>query len=173
MGALMPDAELLSKLVSFDSTSDKSNLSIVDFICDYLDDSRITLVRQDDSDGDKYNVVARVAVGEAVKVVPDRCVADLGIRLPPGMDSAAMIDRVRGPLKSRTSPTNCSLSASLSRPAASSIRRFMPFAAALERRRLRGYSLTCAEPIPSRDRLIRAAGVRKRSKRRRDEGATS
>ena len=63
MSAMLSDAELLAKLVSFDSTSHKSNLPIVDFICDYLDDSRFTIIRQLNVEGDKANVVVRVGEG--------------------------------------------------------------------------------------------------------------
>ncbi len=58
MTALLSDAELLAKLVSLDSTSHNNNLPIVDFICNYLDDPRITLIRQLSPDGDKANVIA-------------------------------------------------------------------------------------------------------------------
>ena len=64
MQPMLSDRELLARLVAFDSTSDKSNLPIVDFICDYLDDPRITLVRQLAPAGDKANVIVRVG-GEA------------------------------------------------------------------------------------------------------------
>ncbi len=37
MGSLLSDADLLSRLVDFDSTSRNSNLPIADFLCDYLD----------------------------------------------------------------------------------------------------------------------------------------
>lgn len=42
--------------------------------------------------------VARIEGGVAINVVPERCVIDLGIRLLPGMRSAAMIERVRAAL---------------------------------------------------------------------------
>ena len=34
---LLSDADLLARLVAFDSTSRNSNLPIADFLCDYLD----------------------------------------------------------------------------------------------------------------------------------------
>ena len=39
--------------------------------------------------------VARIAGGEAVNVIPDRCVIDLGVRLLPGMNTEAAIEWVR------------------------------------------------------------------------------
>jgi len=39
--------------------------------------------------------VARIAGGEAVNVIPDRCVIDLGLRLLPGMNTEAAIEWVR------------------------------------------------------------------------------
>lgn len=39
--------------------------------------------------------VARVAGGVAINIVPDRATVELGVRLLPGMDSAAMVERVR------------------------------------------------------------------------------
>ena len=43
--AMMTDQELLSRLVSFDTTSELSNRPIVDFICDYLDRPGLTVLR--------------------------------------------------------------------------------------------------------------------------------
>ena len=39
--------------------------------------------------------VARIAGGEAVNVIPDRCVVDLGLRLLPGMNTEAAIEWIR------------------------------------------------------------------------------
>lgn len=39
--------------------------------------------------------VARVAGGEAVNIIPDRCAVELGVRVLPGMDPQDMIERVR------------------------------------------------------------------------------
>ncbi len=39
--------------------------------------------------------VARVEGGVAINIVPDRATIDLGVRLLPGMESAAMVERVR------------------------------------------------------------------------------
>ena len=46
MKALLPDLELLERLVAFDSTSHRSNLPIVDFLRDYLDRPGIRLTLQ-------------------------------------------------------------------------------------------------------------------------------
>jgi acetylornithine deacetylase len=55
---LLPDADVLRRLVAFDSTSANSNLPIADFICDYLDRPGARIVRNASPDGGKTNVVA-------------------------------------------------------------------------------------------------------------------
>ena len=47
-----------------------------------------------ESPGPSLNV-ARVEGGTAINVVPDRCVVDVGVRLLPGMDAAAVAARLR------------------------------------------------------------------------------
>jgi acetylornithine deacetylase len=54
----LSDADLLSRLVAFDSTSRNSNLPIADFLCDYLDRPGIRIDRNPSADGGKVNVVA-------------------------------------------------------------------------------------------------------------------
>lgn len=54
----LPDAELLARLVGFDSTSRNSNLPIADFLCEYLDRSGVRIARNPSSDGTKANVIA-------------------------------------------------------------------------------------------------------------------
>lgn len=54
----LSDADLLSRLVAFDSTSRNSNLPIADFLCDYLDRPGIRIDRNLSADGKKANVVA-------------------------------------------------------------------------------------------------------------------
>jgi acetylornithine deacetylase len=56
--ALLSDAELLTRLVAFDSTSRNSNLPIADFLCDYLDRPGIRVERNLSPDGTKTNVIA-------------------------------------------------------------------------------------------------------------------
>ncbi|MFL6232283.1 MAG: acetylornithine deacetylase [Thermoanaerobaculia bacterium] len=58
MPALLSDAELLARLVGFDSTSRNSNLPIADFLCSYLDRPGIRIARNPSSDGTKANVIA-------------------------------------------------------------------------------------------------------------------
>ena len=58
--ATLPDAELLRRLVAYDSTSRNSNLPIADFICDYLDRPGIRVERHPAPGGDKTNLVAFV-----------------------------------------------------------------------------------------------------------------
>src|SRR6185503_529299 len=47
-----------------------------------------------ESPGPSLNV-ARVEGGTAINVVPDRCVVEVGVRLLPGMDAAAVATRLR------------------------------------------------------------------------------
>jgi acetylornithine deacetylase len=54
----LSDADLLSHLVAFDSTSRNSNLPIADFLCDYLDRPWIRIDRNPSADGTKANVIA-------------------------------------------------------------------------------------------------------------------
>ena len=44
-GQLLTDAALLERLVAFDTTSHRSNLPLVDFVCDYLDRPSVRLER--------------------------------------------------------------------------------------------------------------------------------
>jgi len=60
MTTVLTDAQLLARLVGFDSTSRHSNLPIADFICDYLDRPGIRIRRQPSPDGEKVNVLAFV-----------------------------------------------------------------------------------------------------------------
>ena len=53
---LLSDAELLARLVAFDSTSRNSNLPIADFLCDYLDRPGVRIARNPSADGTKTNV---------------------------------------------------------------------------------------------------------------------
>jgi acetylornithine deacetylase len=57
MPTLLSDAELLARLVGFDSTSRNSNLPIADFLCDYLDRPGVRIARNPSSDGTKANVI--------------------------------------------------------------------------------------------------------------------
>lgn len=57
MSGLLSNAELLSRLVGFDSTSRNSNLPIADFIADYLDRPGIRIQRRPAPDGDKTNLL--------------------------------------------------------------------------------------------------------------------
>lgn len=54
----LSDAELLARLVGFDSTSRNSNLPIADFLCDYLDRPGVRIARNPSADGGKTNVIA-------------------------------------------------------------------------------------------------------------------
>ena len=57
MSGLLSNAELLSRLVGFDSTSRNSNLPIADFIADYLDRPGIRSIRRPSPDGEKTNLL--------------------------------------------------------------------------------------------------------------------
>jgi acetylornithine deacetylase len=56
--AALSDADLLARLVAFDTTSRNSNLPLADFLCDYLDRPGLRIVRQPSPDGTKTNVIA-------------------------------------------------------------------------------------------------------------------
>ena len=60
MTSILPDAELLARLVAFDTTSHNSNLPIADFICDYLDRPDVRIDRNPSADGEKVNLVVTV-----------------------------------------------------------------------------------------------------------------
>lgn len=55
---LLSDADLLTRLVAFDSTSRNSNLPIADFLCEYLDRPGVLIDRNPSPDGTKTNIVA-------------------------------------------------------------------------------------------------------------------
>lgn len=57
MTSSMTDRELLKQLVSFDTTSVKSNLPIADFICDYLEGEGVLIERHPNEDGSKVNLL--------------------------------------------------------------------------------------------------------------------
>jgi acetylornithine deacetylase len=54
----LTDADLLARLVAFDSTSRNSNLPIADFLCEYLDRPGVRIDRNPSPDGTKVNLVA-------------------------------------------------------------------------------------------------------------------
>lgn len=60
MPGTLADSELLARLVGFDSVSHKSNLPMADFLCDYLDDPKIEIVRNYNADRSKVNLVMRI-----------------------------------------------------------------------------------------------------------------
>src|SRR6202011_1484569 len=55
--AALTDADLLARLVAFDSTSRNSNLPIADFLCDYLDRPGVRVLRNPSPGGDKVNLI--------------------------------------------------------------------------------------------------------------------
>ncbi|HXO21880.1 MAG TPA: acetylornithine deacetylase [Thermoanaerobaculia bacterium] len=60
MRRLLPDADLLARLVAFDSTSCNSNLPIADFLADYLDRPGARIDRNVSAAGDKANLIVHV-----------------------------------------------------------------------------------------------------------------
>ncbi|HEX3552257.1 MAG TPA: acetylornithine deacetylase [Thermoanaerobaculia bacterium] len=56
----LADAELLARLVAFDTTSRNSNLPLADFLCDYLDRPGVRIARNPSADGRKANLVVWV-----------------------------------------------------------------------------------------------------------------
>ena len=59
--APLADADLLARLVAFDTTSHRSNRELADFICDYLDRPGVRITRHPTADGAKLNLI--VAAG--------------------------------------------------------------------------------------------------------------
>lgn len=57
MITMLSDQDLLARLVAFDTTSHRSNLGLVDFLCDYLDLPGVEVVRNASPEGDKANLV--------------------------------------------------------------------------------------------------------------------
>ncbi|HJU86972.1 MAG TPA: acetylornithine deacetylase [Gemmatimonadota bacterium] len=64
--ARLSDVELLERLVAFDTTSSRSNLPLVDFVCECLDGRGLRIHRMPSEDGEKTNlaVVAGPARGD-------------------------------------------------------------------------------------------------------------
>lgn len=60
MPTLLSDAELLARIVAFDTVSSKPNLPLADFIADYLDRPGVKLERHPSPDGTKANLIVRV-----------------------------------------------------------------------------------------------------------------
>jgi acetylornithine deacetylase len=58
--ALLSDADLLSRLVAFDTTSRNSNLPLADFLADYLDRPGVRIERNPSPDGAKANLIVRI-----------------------------------------------------------------------------------------------------------------
>src|SRR5688572_13754062 len=54
----LTDADLLARLVAFDSTSRNSNLPIADFLCEVLDRPGVRIDRNLSPDGSKVNLIA-------------------------------------------------------------------------------------------------------------------
>ena len=57
--SLLTDAELLARLVAFDTTSQLSNLPLADFVSDYLDRPSVRVETMQSQDGAKANLIAR------------------------------------------------------------------------------------------------------------------
>ncbi len=56
----LSDAELLARLVGFDTVSHRSNLAMVDFLADYLAGPRVRVERNFSADGTKANLIVHV-----------------------------------------------------------------------------------------------------------------
>ncbi|MEM6455701.1 MAG: acetylornithine deacetylase [Acidobacteriota bacterium] len=63
--SLLSDADLLARLVAFDSVSHRGNRPIADFVCDYLDRPGVTIERQIAPDGDDARVNLLIHAGPA------------------------------------------------------------------------------------------------------------
>jgi acetylornithine deacetylase len=53
----LPDIELIGRLVALDTTSERSNIPLADFLCEYLDLPGVRLERLPSADGRKVNLV--------------------------------------------------------------------------------------------------------------------
>jgi len=78
MPPLLPDADLLARLVAFDTTSQRSNLPLADFLADYLDRPGTRIARNLSAAGDKANLV--------VWLGPEPSAARAGLLLSGHMD---------------------------------------------------------------------------------------
>lgn len=70
MSPKLSNAELLCRLVGFESVSCHSNVPIADFVCQYLDRPGIQIDRLANADSDKVNLVVRV--GPSADESPER-----------------------------------------------------------------------------------------------------
>ncbi|MFQ5414373.1 MAG: acetylornithine deacetylase [Phycisphaerae bacterium] len=61
----LSNEDLLARLVAFDTVSDRSNVPMVDFVCDYLDLPGVETCRCDGPGPGKVNLVVRVGPGAA------------------------------------------------------------------------------------------------------------
>ena len=86
MSKSLSDRQLLASLVAFDTTSCRSNLPAVDFLCDYLDHPGIELIRQTAPNEPKTNLI--VKVGPAGDTNADR----LGLVLSGHLDVVPAIE---------------------------------------------------------------------------------
>ena len=59
-GPRLTPIELLERLVSFDTESSKSNLSLIDFVEDYLKNWSVPVVRVPNAGGDKAAIFATI-----------------------------------------------------------------------------------------------------------------
>jgi acetylornithine deacetylase len=79
----LSDAELLARLVAFDTTSRNSNLPLADFLADYLDRPGIRVERNPSADGAKVNLIAWIGP----EIDPDRRGDRRGLVLSGHMDT--------------------------------------------------------------------------------------
>lgn len=62
---MLSDADLLARLIAFDTTSRNSNLPLADFLADYLDRPGVRVERNPSEDGTKTNLIVRVGPAPA------------------------------------------------------------------------------------------------------------
>ncbi len=60
----LADQDLLARLVAFDTTSDRSNAALIDFVCDYAGLPPGDVLRMPDAAGSKINLLLRVGPDE-------------------------------------------------------------------------------------------------------------
>lgn len=84
----LSDAELLARLVGFDSTSCHSNVPVAEFICDYLNLPNVEITRNFNDDRSKVNLIVRCASGDASvdETLVDEAVSRSGLILSGHLD---------------------------------------------------------------------------------------
>ena len=76
MSARVATPDMLRRLVSFDTTSSKSNIAVIDFIRDYLAGHGIACRLTPSSDGAKSNLYATIGPADVKRVAAEYLTPD-------------------------------------------------------------------------------------------------